>query len=328
MVTVTRLIHMSDLHLGPLVGFAPRHWNIKRALGYVNWQRRRRHVHRHELVRRLVDDIRSHDVDHWMITGDLINIGLPAEYELAARWLAEFGPADNISVVPGNHDIYTRLWTDPGVERWKSYMTSDGWGQSVIGTTTDFPFVRRQADVCIIGVNSAHPTPPGLATGLVGSKQLDELGLILRTARDHRLFRIVMIHHPPLPGLAKPAKRLRDANALEALLCEAGAELVVYGHNHVDRVSWLARREGPAPVVGIASASVSHSHGKEGLGRYNMIDVAREAGRWSVEIVTRGISEPEAAVHELERHRFLIAAPEAGGKVECEGSANAEMSKK
>lgn len=322
MAAVTRLIHMSDLHLGPLAGFAPRHWNIKRALGYVNWQRRRRHIHRHELVSRLVDDIRTHNVHHWMITGDLINIGLPAEYELAARWLTGFGPPEDISVVPGNHDIYTHLWTDPGVDRWKAYMTSDDWGQSIKGTSAIFPFVRRKADVCIVGVNSAVPTPPGVATGLVGSKQLDDVRRILRTARDHGLFRIVMIHHPPLPGLAKRAKHLRDADALQAVLCEAGAELVVYGHNHVDRLSWLARREGPAPVIGIASASVSHSHGKEGLGRYNLIDVVREADRWLVDIATRGFSDPDAEVCELERHRYAIAGPGADETLEFAETSN------
>ncbi len=39
------LAHLSDVHLSPLPGLPPRHWTVKRVLGYLNWHTRRKHVH-------------------------------------------------------------------------------------------------------------------------------------------------------------------------------------------------------------------------------------------------------------------------------------------
>src|SRR5262245_41022789 len=109
------LVHISDLHLGPVTGFAPRHWNLKRGLGYANWRGRRARVHRSEIVARLIEDIEGHKPDHVAVTGDLVNLGLPGEHEAALRWLESIGPPDRVSVVPGNHDVYVRLDHDPGI---------------------------------------------------------------------------------------------------------------------------------------------------------------------------------------------------------------------
>jgi hypothetical protein len=29
------IAHLTDVHLGPIAGFTPRHWNLKRLLGYI-----------------------------------------------------------------------------------------------------------------------------------------------------------------------------------------------------------------------------------------------------------------------------------------------------
>ena len=36
------IAHLSDVHLHPIAGFTPRHWSLKRALGYANFVRTRR----------------------------------------------------------------------------------------------------------------------------------------------------------------------------------------------------------------------------------------------------------------------------------------------
>ena len=46
-------------------------------------------------------------VDHLVITGDLTNLALESEYRRAAEIVGRFGSKLEISVVPGNHDIYT-----------------------------------------------------------------------------------------------------------------------------------------------------------------------------------------------------------------------------
>ena len=119
------LAHLSDVHLSPVTGFTPRHWNAKRALGYLNWQRGRRHVHQRTVADRLIQDALALRCDHIAITGDLINLGLPAEYDAALDWLQSVGPPERVTVVPGNHDVYTRLAGHPGIARWAAYMGSE-----------------------------------------------------------------------------------------------------------------------------------------------------------------------------------------------------------
>ena len=166
--TIT-LAQLSDVHLAPLRGLALRHLNVKRGLGYLNWQRGRRQVHRRDALDLVVADMLAHSPDHIAVTGDLINLGLPAEFEAARAWLAGLGAPDKVTVVPGNHDIYTHLGDDPGVERWADYMRSRRVGRaSMRPGARAFPFVRRLGPVALIALNSAVPTPPFVAAGELG----------------------------------------------------------------------------------------------------------------------------------------------------------------
>ena len=100
------------------------------------------------------------------------------------------------------------------------------------GPAAAFPFVRMLHDVALIGLNSAVPTPPLIASGQLGKAQLQELAHVLDSTRRAGLFRLLLIHHPPLPGQASPTRGLKDAAALQSVLHAHGAELVVHGHNH------------------------------------------------------------------------------------------------
>ena len=59
----------------------------KRVLGYVNWHRGRKLVHRRDVLDVLTQDIVGREPDHIAVTGDLVNLGLPEEFVLAAEWL-------------------------------------------------------------------------------------------------------------------------------------------------------------------------------------------------------------------------------------------------
>ena len=83
------LAHFSDVHMSPIPGVAWQYWNAKRLFGYLNWQRSRRHVHSVAVADRLIADALALRSDHIAITGDLVNLGLPAEHEAALVWLRE-----------------------------------------------------------------------------------------------------------------------------------------------------------------------------------------------------------------------------------------------
>jgi 3',5'-cyclic AMP phosphodiesterase CpdA len=308
------IAHLSDLHLSPLVGFWPPHWNVKRLLGFANWLLKRRHIHVRSVVDRLVADLQLQNVDHIAVTGDLVNIGLPNELEHALRWLESIGPPTVVSVIPGNHDIYTRRWRDTGVARWQLYMTSDALSAELTSKIgLPFPYVRRIREVALIGLNSAVPTLPGVASGRLGRKQLEALGELLKRLGELRLFRLVLIHHPPLPGQATASRALRDAADLERTLLRYGAELVLHGHNHFDMLAWLTVTSGSFPIVGIGSGSACRSRHQETLARYNLYRISPNSNHWRIELISRGLLQPEGPVVELGR-RVLEPGPiEAAG---------------
>jgi 3',5'-cyclic AMP phosphodiesterase CpdA len=305
MPTPVTVAHLTDVHLGPIAGFTPRYRNLKRLLGYANWLRHRRQVYQMAVLDRIVADLRAQAPDHIAVTGDLVNIGLPQEHINALAWLERLGRPEHVTVIPGNHDIYSGLHGDPGTERWSGYMTSCAQGAMHVDAGEAFPFVRTLDRVAIIGVNSAVPTPPLVASGRVGEAQLTRLGSLLERLGQADVFRLVLIHHPPLPGQASRFRGLRDAAALETVLSRYGAELVLHGHNHRNMLAWLASGERAVPVVGAPSASLGRHRKGEPLARYNLYRIAGPP--WRIELVGRGLGEVGGAIVELER-RMLTAA--------------------
>jgi 3',5'-cyclic AMP phosphodiesterase CpdA len=307
MSTAITIAHLSDVHLGPIAGFTPRYWNLKRALGYANWLRNRRRAYQRVVLDRIVADLAAQTPDHITVTGDLTNIGLPQEHINALAWLESVGAPERVSVIPGNHDIYSSLGADPGSARWAAYMTSNTQGAAHPGHGEPFPFVRVLGSVALIGVNSAVATPPLVASGRLGADQLERIAEVLERLARADIFRLVLIHHPPLPGQARRYRELEDAAALEAVLARYGAELVIHGHNHHNMLAWCATSAGvDVPVVGAPSASLAHPYKREPLARYNLYRIAGPP--WTIELVGRGLQRPGGPVVELER-RSLVPPP-------------------
>jgi 3',5'-cyclic AMP phosphodiesterase CpdA len=304
MTETLTLAQISDVHLAPVRGLALRHLNVKRGLGYLNWQRRRARVHRRESLDLVVADLKAQRPDHIAVTGDLINLGLPGEYEAAHAWLEGLGTPRHVTVVPGNHDIYTHVRGHPGVARWAEYMRADAWGAKFGNLAVDgFPFVRRLGPVALVCLNSAVETAPFIAAGELGERQIAAAGEILQRIGKEGLTRVVLIHHPPLPGQAPPRRALRDAAAFERVLATCGAELVLYGHNHRDHHVDFAGAHGRIPVLGAGSGSVGRRHKDEPLGRYNLVRITR-SGNCSearIECTTRGLDATGSFVEQVDR---------------------------
>ena len=145
------------------------------------------------------------------------------------------------------------------------------------------------------------PTPPFVAAGVVGKPQMARLATLLAGLGGENLFRVVMIHHPPLPGLAPPSRALSDAADLERVLLRHGAELVLHGHNHREMLSWRDWRGGRFPVLGIASGSAARPHHGEPTARYNLIEIAERNGGFVMRIRSRGLDPGGRNVVEMPR---------------------------
>lgn len=299
------LVHMSDIHLGPITGFHARHWNTKRALGLLNWHRGRRHVHRAQLADLIAADALAHNPDHIAVTGDLANLGLPGEFAVAREWLDMLGDPQRVSVVPGNHDIYSgRIGSASCLESWAPFMrNSESWKAD---EPVRFPYVRIQGPIALIGLNSAVPTPPFVAAGRLGDAQIAQLAAALERLGEANFIRVVLIHHPPLPGQAPPRRALQDAGHLSDVLDRYGAELVLHGHNHREMLSWRTHSGRGIPVLGVASASASRSHKDEPMGRYYLLRIRREDGVVRIQCETRGLADGDGPIVKLGQRELVM----------------------
>lgn len=276
------LAHLSDPHLAPLP--APRWTQLvgKRITGYLNWRRSRHLIHDPETLARIVADMRRHAPDHIAVSGDIANLALPEEFPRGRDWLESLGNPRDVSLVPGNHDIYVAEGAPLAARQWGAFMSDDDG-------TSAFPYVRRRGPMALVGVNSGVPTAPFLATGWLGTRQLAEFSAVLNALKAEPLFRVVMIHHPPVSTAARH-KRLLDADVFLRIVAAHGADLVIHGHDHRDMVNWLAGPNGTrVPAVGVASASAAPGRSKADAS-YNLYRIEGAAGAWRCACETRGIA--------------------------------------
>lgn len=285
-----RIAFFSDPHLGPPPRLGWRELANKRITGLINWRLTRATRHDMAALDRIAADMLGAKPDHILCGGDLANIGAPAEFEAARDFLRRFGDPARVSLVPGNHSLYVAGVEGAMFKTLAPWMTGDG------ERAPAFPFVRRRGPMALIGLNSAAPMPPFDATGRLGETQIEAALLLLMAMKAQGLCRVIAIHHPPDVGGAKRDRRLRDAAAFEAMLAEAGAELVLHGHNHVTRVAHRPGPDGRVPILGAGSASErDRARGRRPC--WILISIGRgERGGWTISAHERALDENGAMI--------------------------------
>jgi len=282
------LAHFSDLHLDHRgLALGPGGLRPKRLLSRLSWQRNRRHHHHRAILELLAADVAAHAPDQIAITGDLTNLSTPAELDQAAAWLRTLGDPGRVTIVPGNHDVLTGDAGRRGRALWRDWMCGDdgpaGPGQAA------FPFVRRRGAAALIGLCSAVPSWPLLATGRLGPAQCAALAEILDRLGRAGCIRILLIHHPVAEGAASRRKALLDDAALRAVLARHGAELILHGHAHRARLDAVAGPAGPIPALSPPSASAAPSRKGEAA-RWHLIRLLPEPGGWRAEVTARSLN--------------------------------------
>ncbi|MGV3550049.1 metallophosphoesterase family protein [Rhizobium sp.] len=271
------LAHISDVHLGPLPNLTFLELLSKRITGYVNWRRHRGKQLFGDTLERLLEEIVKTAPSHLAITGDLVNLALNFEMDAAAQWLNAFHRPHDVSVVPGNHDAYVPGALDTAISLWKPWMSGDAPRED----GHDFPYLRVRENVALIGVSTATATPPFMASGFFGPNQARRFERLLKETGERGLFRVVMIHHPPIRGATANYKRMIGIRRFHAAIHMDGAELVLHGHTHLNTTYWIDGKTGRTPVVGIASGSQSFG-GHKPPSAYNLFHIGGEKGRWTL----------------------------------------------
>jgi 3',5'-cyclic AMP phosphodiesterase CpdA len=295
------LAHLSDPHLPAIPRPRLTEMAGKRGLGLVNWHLRRRHEHRAAVLDALLDDLSRQAPDHIAVTGDLVNVALPGEFAAARMFLERLGPPERVSFVPGNHDAYVRAALAQPHTHWSHYFAGDD-----PDGIASFPYLRRRGQLALIGVSTALPTGPFMATGRIGNEQMRRLDQVLARLPDD-VFRVVLLHHPPIALAGDRLKRLIDARAFRETLARHGAELVLFGHIHVSSLTLIDGPHHRIPAISIASASAT-IRGEEPA-RYHLFRIARESNAWTCEMVTRGFTADGAAIGEIAR-RPIMPSPD------------------
>lgn len=283
---------VSDPHLSSLEGVRVRDLLNKRLLGYLSWLKRRRFEHRPEVLAALQRDLEQFELDQLLVTGDLTHLGLPEEFRQALSWLHELGQATDVAVIPGNHDAsVVTPWGDT-FALWREYMASDSTNGTETSNAELFPSLRVRGDIAFIGLSTGCPKPPLMATGTAGTEQLARLPGLLDAAHARGHFRVVYLHHSPLPGKDKWRKRLTDAAEVQAIVTHHGAELMLNGHGHRTRYDELATTHGSVPVIAVPSASALGLHGGNSAS-YNCYGIERTNGGWQLAVEARDY-QPES----------------------------------
>jgi 3',5'-cyclic AMP phosphodiesterase CpdA len=193
--------------------------------------------------------------------------------------------------VPGNHDALVAMPHAEGLGQLGAFMAGEeGW-----------PYVRHCGAVAFIGLKSALPTAPLLASGRLGSSQLARLEQILRREGEAGRRRVVLLHHPLVDGAVSRRKALADREALRAVLLRAGAELVLHGHARGARLDAVRGPAGPIPVLCVPSSSALPNPRDEAA-RWHLVTLPASGGwarvlvrQWS--LAARGFID--AASYEL-----------------------------
>lgn len=274
-----RVAHISDLHALELSGVSPLRFLNKRLLGGLNLLRKRASQHPLRILDALCRDLNRVPLDHIVVTGDLSNLSFPSEFRRARRSIdtLRLGPRE-VTVIPGNHDVY--VWEAYfGRHFEKSFAPYCLGDDAQPGDAPHFPFSRVRGDVAFIGCSTALPSPPPLADGWLGRRQLAEIADSLSRLRGR--FRVLLIHHPPVPYRLDLLRALRDRRGLQDVLRRVGCELILHGHEHRDLCAELPGPRGPIPVIGVGSGTFADPR-LDRRARYNIYTVTPGSG-FSVE---------------------------------------------
>lgn len=313
-MSVFTLAHLSDLHVTPVRVRRPVDFLNKRLLGALSWSLRRRKEYRPEVLAALVNDLHTQGPDHVVITGDLTNIALRDEFCASLPWLQKLGGPQHVSVIPGNHDTYTRQSESAPWTYWGEYMRSQTLADTrsdtpvlpSVSPATEFPTLRTCGPIALVGVSTARATAPFYASGTIGETQLSRLEQILRALAHTPLGRVVLIHHPPQDIAISARRQLTDAAAFRTVLAKAGAELILHGHMHTTVKASIPGPDGPIPVVGVpASAAIGRRPQRRS--RYHLYRIEHAGNgrmRFQITLTSRTYDPKEASFQHYDEQRL------------------------
>ena len=268
--TLLRIAHLSDIHVLE---------RRSRNAGSYSWGTRVVSIHRRldDGARALkmkiaLDCARRARADHIVISGDLTELGTPAQFERFAEILHESGIDPRcLTLVPGNHDAYD---------------ARDGWKKALTGPLRAFAassagepghLVDRGA-FAILPIDASRHQSIARSGGELTERAADALQRRIEDPALQRKATVVVLHHPPFGNARSPwhfIDGLRGYARLLNLLMNHPHLHLLHGHRHrfLDRI---VGGHGKSRVFG-ASATVDDTPARPRVRLYDVRDRALES---------------------------------------------------
>jgi len=260
---VFRIAHVSDLHVLSPFGFEWRQAIFnKRITGYANLIRHRGRVYRREYLVAVLAAAAA-QANHVVVTGDIVNLSLEREFEEARQMLDAVARTAEVTVVPGNHDVYLRSIHEERrfPHHFGLFLRSDLPELARDLPAGPFPCVKLRGPAAIIALSSAVPRPPFVASGRVGDAQLAALEAVLAHPEVALRTPVVLLHHPPVDDrfcVERLRDGLTDAERLRRVLSRLARGLVLYGHVHIRLRRQMRTAAGALEVIAASGAALDH----------------------------------------------------------------------
>ncbi|MDP3802753.1 metallophosphoesterase [Brevundimonas sp.] len=193
-----RILQFSDIHFGREHKHA-----CAAALDYA-------HATPHDLV---------------LITGDITQQGLPAEFEAAGRWIDRM--PDPRFVIVGNHDVPYWSLIARVFSPWKAFERATGH------PAHDHQFLSPELMVRGVVTARGWQARTNWSKGVIDLDQTRKAAEALRQAPVGAL-RVLACHHPLVEMIGTPMTGdVKRGDAAALIFAEAGVDLIATGHVHV-----------------------------------------------------------------------------------------------
>ena len=283
-----RFVQLSDLHLSTIHRPNPSQLLNKRILGYLSWLRKRRYTHQRWILDLAIEEIRQLNVDHYAITGDLTHIGLKSEFKQVVSWLQSIAAPDDITLIPGNHDLYVNEQWQRSFALWEQYMLGDNKNleassnQALTQLNHIYPIVRIRKHVAFIGLSSVFDAPWFRATGKIHLDQLNRLEALLSSQALDNYCKVLLVHHPLTMTHTPARKCLLNREELTSLLKQHTVDLVLHGHGHNSCLDSLEHSNNhKTPIIGMSSSSSVHQS-ENYKAEFLLFDINKTTEGWNI----------------------------------------------
>lgn len=236
-----------------------------------------------------------------LVTGDIAFSGKKEEYQHAADWLQKVCDAvgceeQNVSVVPGNHDVDRRFAGDlitkmlhqsirgldgPAIDsKLREFFSNSQSANALLAPLAEYnAFAQRYG--CSVSAKEPYWQRDlvlacgtiirlrGLCSAYVSNAEDDKGKMILGTAyagvpRDNGVLHVTLCHHPP--------EWLRDQDPVEDHL-KSKVHIQLFGHKHAQRVDVINDK-----VRLVAGAMHPERRELAWLPTYNVLEIERRDG--------------------------------------------------